>query len=1071
MRLRVCLLFVICWFPCCPLLNLAQTDTPAPVNLYQKGECVRQWIIMGPFPNIPLEKPLADGSLREGFGKDYLEELGGEKKAVINLKTQITFIDENGIHQTVKAGLVQTDSSGIVNLKKHFTENEFKVAYAFSYIQSPADQMLTCFFGSSDGAKIWINGELVYSKWQDRRGLLPRQDSFNLPLKQGLNSVLVKVEQEKWDWGFVFELIESPPPLAEFIPLRNNYFELLISPRDGGVHKLVRVHDIRETNYLLGVLNEGLKFTGKNKEWFGHLTTTFRTGTGPWKNLSTGQLDSIRQLVTGADSVQIIYNSSVKSSQNPQPFNLIEKWSLVDQSLHWDIRFKNISDAEIQFGDLGVHLPFNQYWSGGNQQDIHENRVMRHMCIALNGSYLYWQRPSGEGPFLVMMTGEDTKLEYYQRRLQGQPFGMAEPAAFEGLVTVYLYSLLANPGNWFYPPTSLTLNQGEEKTLQFRFRWANDYQELKTILYEEGLIDADSRPGMVIPADLYALLDLHTKKKIETIVPEFPDQTQIEYLGQPQTDHYIYKISFTKRGSNKILLNYGKDEQMGLLYYVTDPLETAIKKHAAFRAARQQELDSSKAVFGVFNMWDANKHYRVTTETDPELPCFFLNGTDDIGFGGPLALSEKNVYFPVQDEIDALERWAKYYLWEGDGEQRADTYELYWCWQPWPNKTGTGRSYNYPHVANTYHNLYRIGKMYGLTRYLKPEEYLYRAYRTLKTMFTFPMWSDGGKKWGLMGESGTPKLIASLRKEGMLTEADEIEKYWQAKIDYFDSTAYPFGSEITYDATAYEAAHALGVYGTRLDLIEKTYHANRMTRSHQPVWFQYGSDNRWMGDSHYRLSYMSQLAGWALLDYALNYAENPTEIMPIAYGSYLSSYANYVSEGPSAGASRWVFYPDSGITGWAAHDGEIGIGIYGALITAASVIDTDPVFGLIGYGCEVKDEGKYYAIFPKDGIRQRVYSINLKIQLTLGRDAFASQPEAVKVWKSQDRIEFFIENMFPESPHPLTITVSGLEKGFYQVNLNDQRAMVFENKDQKDNSVSINLGKKPVYQIKIIKHN
>jgi len=227
------------------------------------------------------------------------------------------------------------------------------------------------------------------------------------------------------------------------------------------------------------------------------------------------------------------------------------------------------------------------------------------MCIALNGSYIYWQRPSGEGPFLVMMPGKNTKLEYYQRRHPGQPFGLTEPAAFEGLVTVYLYSMQVNPGNWFYPATSLTLAKGKETSFQFRFRWANDYQELKTILYEEGMIDVDSRPGMVIPADLYALLDLHTKKTIEKLILEYPDQTKIEYLGQPQTDHYIYKISFTRRGENKILIRYGKDEQMGLLYYVTDPLETAIKKHAAFRAARQQELDSAKAVFGVFNMWNA----------------------------------------------------------------------------------------------------------------------------------------------------------------------------------------------------------------------------------------------------------------------------------------------------------------------------------------------------------------------------------------------------------------------------------------------------------------------------------
>ena len=59
----------------------------------------------------------------------------------------------------------------------------------------------------------------------------------------------------------------------------------------------------------------------------------------------------------------------------------------------------------------------------------------------------------------------------------------------------------------------------------FRFRWANSYDEMRAILYEEGSFDIRTVPGMVIPTDLTARFALHTRARIESIQPEFAEQT------------------------------------------------------------------------------------------------------------------------------------------------------------------------------------------------------------------------------------------------------------------------------------------------------------------------------------------------------------------------------------------------------------------------------------------------------------------------------------------------------------------------------------------------------------------
>ena len=58
-------------------------------------------------------------------------------------------------------------------------------------------------------------------------------------------------------------------------------------------------------------------------------------------------------------------------------------------------------------------------------------------------------------------------------------------------------------------------------------QWAGSYEELRDLLYREGLFDIRVVPGMTVPENLVARFALRTRAKIEEIRPEFPDRTRI----------------------------------------------------------------------------------------------------------------------------------------------------------------------------------------------------------------------------------------------------------------------------------------------------------------------------------------------------------------------------------------------------------------------------------------------------------------------------------------------------------------------------------------------------------------
>ena len=104
-------------------------------------------------------------------------------------------------------------STGYVDLARYFRPPDHRLAYAFCNILAPHQCEGRILFGSDDGAKIWLNGELVY-ELDVIRGAVPDQEAIPVRLREGTNPVLLKVVNQRGTWGFYFRVVgEDGAPL------------------------------------------------------------------------------------------------------------------------------------------------------------------------------------------------------------------------------------------------------------------------------------------------------------------------------------------------------------------------------------------------------------------------------------------------------------------------------------------------------------------------------------------------------------------------------------------------------------------------------------------------------------------------------------------------------------------------------------------------------------------------------------------------------------------------------------------------------------------------------------------
>jgi hypothetical protein len=641
-------------------------------------------------------------------------------------------------------------------------------------------------------------------------------------------------------------------------------------------------------------------------------------------------------------------------------------------------------------------------------------------------------------------------------------------------------------GNWRQANTSRTLtprNQvGDRAKYAFKFRWGDGYDDVRDVLYEERKFDVNIVPGMTVPTDLAALVSLRTKNSIESLAAEFPGQTKVEYLGTRGVNNHIYKVTFSRLGENLLTISYGGGKRAVLEFFVTEPLETLIKKRSAFLVTHQQHHNSEKWYNGLISDWDQiHKVLRSPDDTDGLNP--YVVACDDPGLCKAPYVASKNVSFPDPAEIRAIDDHIKHYVWGGlqCTEREEYPYAIYGIpnWKVNRESRDPGRNgkkhiwriYDYPHMILLYYRMYQIARLYPqIHTELSAEEYLERAFGTAKAFFTVPMaverWS--AYETGTYNELIIPDVLDALVANGKTEQARELREHWEKKVAHFvNDDPYLFGSEYAFDSTGFESTHALAKWalermtkGTALSqsgarsitrdaaerFLEKQLRSNIADRGWLETSYYYlGSDYRGGMGGSYLLSYMSQMGGWGILDYALNFAQDPAPYLRLGYASYLSAWALVNSGTPESNYGYWFpgkendgaagggFEPRAWATSWLRkshargswyYGCEIDLGYSGALRSAATIIADDPIFGLIAYGGDVSAKSTRLEIVPKDGLRQRLYILRGQEHLhaILERDGFAANPPIV-FDTDEHELRFTLENRTRDT-HQTRLTLS-----------------------------------------------
>lgn len=148
------------------------------VEIAARDGKVDAWFVLGPF-----DAPDVDS---------WSKEEGPEKEVDLAKWTPI----------------VARGETGVVDFDTMFKKNEDVTAYAYAEIVVKKARDAAIYCGSDDGILIWVNGEKVHDK-RVLRGLTVDDDKVPVKLKEGVNTILVKVCEKGGGWAFHLRLTDE----------------------------------------------------------------------------------------------------------------------------------------------------------------------------------------------------------------------------------------------------------------------------------------------------------------------------------------------------------------------------------------------------------------------------------------------------------------------------------------------------------------------------------------------------------------------------------------------------------------------------------------------------------------------------------------------------------------------------------------------------------------------------------------------------------------------------------------------------------------------------------------------
>lgn len=717
--------------------------------------------------------------------------------------------------------------------------------------------------------------------------------------------------------------------------------------------------------------------------------------------------------------------------------------------LLWRFRVSNPTATAQEIGGLSAPLPMRTRFEKESKSS-----VLKHSFISGAGSFVFWMRPDSVGPYLTMTPLKGTSLEYWNRGPGGTYQTFVHSAS-------EVPTIQSHGGSWRLPHSSRTLRPGESAEYGFAFEWANDYRAVRDLLARSGKLDVQVAPGMTVPSDLFAEVALRSSEPVLGIDAEHAGETDVRYV-KTRNGYRVYRVRFRRLGENRLTVRQPGGARTYLEFFACQPVETLVKKRAAF-IARMQERDASKWYDGLFCEWNMASGVRLTPDNYDRIKGWRIYEVtcDDPGLSKPAYLAAKNAEYPVQAEVTALDRYIERFVWGGLQQTTREPYPygIYGIpdWKTLRESKAEDktkgvahvwRPYDYPHIALMYHSMYRIAAQNPKIRTrLRARDYLRRAYGTALAMFTVPMevikWS--AYETGFYNEVVFPTLIDDLRRNGMAQEADALAAHWGKKVRTFVLGKVDlFSSEYAFDSTGFESTEvladeamrkgrALGIDPARARaFLDRQMAANVFCRgSIEPAYYYLGSDYRGSGGDAYTLSYMSPMGGGSVLHYGLHYAKDPASYLRLGYQSILSSWAlmnagtsaskygywfpGAANDGgtgggfePAAYGKTWLDQPH-GRGSW-YYSCETDLGYCGALRAARTLVADDPIFGRFCFGGLGEAKGSSYRFVPKDGVRRRASLRTARHTLDLELTGTRFDPhEALRLDEKAGRLTLRIE--------------------------------------------------------------
>ena len=149
---------------------------------------VRGWQVIGPYPS-----PGGTGGFDIVYDPEKTIDFGKAYPVM------------NG--QTAHWKPAFTDGAGFTDLVSLFNPHDNVVSYAVIYVKSPAERKAILSAGSDDGIKAWLNGQQIIAD-NATRGAAPGQDEAPVTLRSGWNTLLLKITQGGYGWGFYSEVLD-----------------------------------------------------------------------------------------------------------------------------------------------------------------------------------------------------------------------------------------------------------------------------------------------------------------------------------------------------------------------------------------------------------------------------------------------------------------------------------------------------------------------------------------------------------------------------------------------------------------------------------------------------------------------------------------------------------------------------------------------------------------------------------------------------------------------------------------------------------------------------------------------